>query len=64
MLPEITTPPVLVEVEEKLKDRFKDYLVVATDGSEVYCVYSSHTAAIGLSIYARWVAEEALFGHA
>lgn len=57
---EIETPPVLKEIEDKLKDRFKDYLIVATDGSEVYCLNSSQTAGIGLGRYASLRAEKEL----
>ena len=54
-------PKELREVEAMLTDRFKDYLVVATDGTEVYCLNSSLTAGIGLGRYAQLRAEQELF---
>ena len=53
--------PTLEKVESLLKDRFKDYLVVATDGSDAHCLNSSMTSAIGLARYATLLAEKGLF---
>ena len=63
MSEDIVTPPLLQEMEEQLQNRFKDYLLVATDGVEVYCLNSSNTAGIGLGRYATLLAEHALVTH-
>lgn len=61
----MTTPPddlpaELKSVEATLQNRFKDYLVVATDGSEVWCLNSTNTAGIGLGRYSQMRAEQEL----
>ena len=57
-------PKPMIEAETLVKDRFHDYLMVATDGDNVYCIRSSTTAAIGLGRYAQLIAEETLTSHA
>lgn len=56
----IEVPKVLEQVEELLKDRFGAYLVVATDGENVYAHHSGNVAAIGLARYAQLQAEQSL----
>lgn len=53
---------VLEQAESLLKDRFKDYLIVATDGTDVHCTNSAMTSAIGLARYATLLAEQELMG--
>jgi len=56
----VTVPKELKEIEAMLENRFKDYLLVATDGSDVFCLNSSQTAAIGMARYAQLRAEQEL----
>ena len=53
--------PELDSVEQFLKDRFGQYLVVASDGEDVHVVMSSSNAGIGLAEYAKRLAMDALF---
>ena len=53
-------PAILTEIENKLKDRFSDYLVVVTDHEKVYALNSSNTTALGLGLYAHLKAKQEL----
>lgn len=46
-------PKELMECENLLQDRFKDYLIVALDGDFIYERRSSNAAAMGMVEYVK-----------
>lgn len=50
----------LKKIENILKDRFNGYIILAADGTDVYCLVSSHIFAMGAckyienNVYQNW----------
>ena len=57
---QIETPQAIERAEALLKDRFSQYLIVASDGDHVFAYHSGNVAALGLGRYAQLMAEQEL----
>lgn len=56
-------PQMLIDFEEQLKNRFQSYLIIATDGSEVFTRYNQNCSAYGMAKMAMVDIEETWRGN-